>query len=118
MSSHWLARLEQNTAGDLHAAVGLQLQRIQRLPGNALGVDDVNALDDRAVRDARLAEVKTLVAVERGITVADHRHEDVGFRGEFLNGRRRTGIGGRRIAAAGSIRLGTDYSLRRGCTVH
>jgi hypothetical protein len=74
----------------------------------------VNALGDRAVGDARLAKVKTFVAVDRGIEVADHRHEDVGLREDFLNGRRRMGIGGRGIVAAEGFDLGTDDALRGG----
>ena len=65
-----LTRLQQRTARDLQAAVRLLLQRVQRLPGLAIGVDDVDALGDLAVGGARLAELKTLVAVDRRIAVA------------------------------------------------
>jgi hypothetical protein len=98
--SHRLASFQKNTTGDLHAAVGLQFQRIQRLPGNAVGVGDVDALGDRAVGNARFAKVESPVAVDRGIVVADHRLENVGSRKDFLNGWRRMGIGGRGIVTA------------------
>jgi hypothetical protein len=64
-ASHRLGCLEQNTAADLDAAVGSLFQRVQRLPPNAVGVDDVNPLGDLAVGGAHLAEFETLVAIDR-----------------------------------------------------
>ena len=49
----------------------------------------------------RLAEFKTLVAIDRGVAALDHRHEDVGLREHVVDRGRRVGI----EAAAASSRL-------------
>src|ERR1700677_4163945 len=109
-----LACLEQNTAGDLHAAVGLLLQCVQRLPRLAIGVDDVNALRDLAVRHLRLAKFETLVAIDRGVSLLDHAEKDIGLREHALDRGSRIGIGRRRIVAAEGVNLGADDGLRGG----
>src|SRR5215472_11909484 len=72
-----LARLQQRAAGDLVAAVRLLFERVQRLPRLAIGVDDVDVLRDRASFGARLAELKTLVAIDRRVGALHHGHEDL-----------------------------------------
>jgi hypothetical protein len=106
--------LEQHAAADLDAAVGLRLQRIQRFPGDAVGVDDVDALRDSALEGARLAELETLVAIDRGLAAANHLHENFGLREELPDGGRRIGIGRSRIVAAERLSLREDHALGRG----
>src|SRR5258708_19797394 len=78
-ASHGLAGFQQNAADDLQAAVGLELERIQRFPRNAVGVDDVNLLGDPAVGDACLAEFETSVPIDPGILLPNHRHNNAAF---------------------------------------
>src|SRR5882757_10666988 len=98
-----LTRLQQRAPRNLQTAVGLLLQRIQRLPGLAIVVDDMDALRDLAARRAGFAEFKTLVAVDRRIGLLDHLHKDVWPRKDLLDRRRGVGIGGRGIVAAKSL---------------
>ena len=77
---HRLARLQQRAAGDFQAAVRLVLQRVERLPGLAIGVDDVDALGDPAARHAGLAELEALVAVDRRVASLHHPQEEIGLR--------------------------------------
>src|ERR1700716_2036608 len=111
-----LACLQEAASGNLQAAVGLPLKRIERLPCFAVGVDDVDALRDRAVRDACLAELETLVTVDRRIALLDHQHEDLGLREDALDRGRRVGIGRRRIVAAEGFSL-RSYDALRGSNV-
>src|SRR5438105_3674369 len=74
--SRRLAGLEQRTPRDLQTAVRLLFQRVERLPGFTVVVDDMNALRDVAVGCLRLAEFKTPVAIDRRIALLDHQHED------------------------------------------
>src|SRR5436190_724158 len=80
-----LTGLQQRTAGDLQAAVGLLLQRIQRLPRFAIGIDDMDALGDLAVRRAGFAEFETLVPINRRIGLLHHHHENIGLRKDLLD---------------------------------
>jgi hypothetical protein len=114
---HRLAGLQQNTSGDLQTAVRLQLQRIQRLPRHALGIEDVNALRDLAVGDASLAEFKTLVAIDRGIAAPDHGYEGFGIREYALDRGRGVRVRRREIVAAEGLLLRADYVLRGGDVV-
>src|ERR1019366_3720526 len=109
-----LASLEQDTAGDLHAAVGLLLQRVQRLPRLAIGIDDVNALRDLAVRHLRLAKFETLVTIDRGVSLLDQAEKDIGSRENALDCGGGIGIGRGRIVAAERVNLGADDALRSG----
>src|SRR5690349_15028648 len=73
-----LTGFEQRAAGDLETAVALLLQRIERFPGLAVGVDDVHALRDPVSFRPRLTELEALVAVHRCVGVLHHIHEDLG----------------------------------------
>src|SRR5882757_872679 len=110
-----LSGLAQHAADDFQAAVGLLLQRIERLPGFAIVVDDVDALGDLAAGRLRLAELETLVAIDRRVGVLDHRHEDVGLREDLPDAGRGIGIG--RVVAAERLFLRTDHALRVGDVV-
>jgi hypothetical protein len=59
--------------------------RIERFPCFAIGIDDVDALRDPVALAARLAEFKTLVAIDRRIAVLNHGHEDAGFGARKIN---------------------------------
>lgn len=108
-----LTGLQQRASRDLQAAVRLRLQRVERLPGLAIGVDDMDALRNVAIGGARLAELEALVAVDRGIAVLDHEHEDIGLRKQLPDRRRRIGIGRRRVVVAERLFLRADDAL--GC---
>ena len=112
-----LSRLQQRTARDLQTAVALLLQRVHRFPGFAIVVDDVDALGDPAAGRARLAEFKTLVAIDRRIGLLDHLHEDVGLRKQLFDLGRGMGIGRRGIVAAERLLLRADHALRGGNVV-
>src|SRR5258705_9475163 len=73
----------------------------------------MNALRDVAVGHARLAEFKTLVAIDRRIALLDHHHEDIGLRKDFANRRRGMGIRRLCIAAAKSLLLRADHAIAR-----
>ena len=109
-----LAHLDQDAASDLEAAVRLLLQRIQRIPWHAVGIDDANPLGDLAVGSARFAKFETLVAIDRGVAVLDHAQEYIGLRKHLVNSRRRVGIGRCGIVAAERLDLGADDALRGG----
>jgi hypothetical protein len=65
------------------------LQRVQRFPGFPVGIEDVDALRDPAVNDARLAEVEALVAIRRGVASLHHGQENIRLREQALDCRRR-----------------------------
>jgi hypothetical protein len=48
---------------------------VQPIPWHAVGIDNVNLLGDFAVGGAGLAELETLVAIDRGVAVLDHAGE-------------------------------------------
>src|ERR1700682_4171383 len=77
----------------------------------------MDALGDLAVGRARLAELKTLVAIDRRGVVLDHVHEDVGLPEHLLDRRRRIGIGGCGIVMAKSLLLRANHALRGGDVV-
>src|SRR5882724_7722640 len=112
-----LPGLAPHAADDFQAAVGLLLQRIERLPGFAIVVDDMDALRDLAAARLRLAELKTLVAIDRRVGVLDHGHEDVGLRENLLDAGGGVGIGRRRIIAPKRLFLRADHALRVGDVV-
>jgi hypothetical protein len=60
-------RLGQNARADLETAVGLRLQGVERFPGHAVSVDDVDLLDDLAIRDPGLAKLEAPVTIDRDV---------------------------------------------------
>src|SRR6476619_4286403 len=78
-------RFLQDAGGNLEAAVGLRFERIERVPGDAVGIDDLHLLLDFAVNDPGLAEHEAAVAIDRCVAVADHVHEAVWATIEALN---------------------------------
>jgi hypothetical protein len=100
----------------VHVHAGL-FQRIHRLPGLAIVVDDVDTLRDPAASRARLAEFKTLVAVDRRIGLLHHLQEDVGLRKQLLDLGRGMGISRGGIATDERLFLRADHALRCGDVV-
>src|SRR5216683_1396363 len=115
--SHRLPSLEQHAADDFETAVGLLLQRIERFPGLAVLIDDVDALGDLTVGRLRLAELKALVAIDRRVGVLDHQHENVGLRKHHADAGRGIGIGRGGVVAAERLFLCADHALRIGDVV-
>ena len=79
--SRRLPGFEQCAAGDLQTAIGLPLQRIERLPRLAIGVDDMDALGDPAVGRLPLAKLETPVAIDRRVAVLvveEYKHRESG----------------------------------------
>ena len=62
-------RLLQDTGADLETAVGLRLQRVERVPGCTVGVDDLDFLHDLACGSLGLAKLETPVTVDRSIAL-------------------------------------------------
>src|SRR5690348_4184636 len=106
-----LTGLEQRAAGDLETAVALLLERVERFPKLAIGVDDMHALRDPVSFRPRLAELEALVAVHRRVGVLDHVHEDLGTGEQLPDRGRRKGVGGRGIVAAECLLLRADHVL-------
>src|SRR6266702_772231 len=115
--SNRLSCLAQYAADDFQAAVRLLLQRVERVPGFALVVDDMDALGDLPAGRLRLAELETLVAIDRRVGVLDHRHEDIGMRKRLVDAGRGIGIGGGRVIATERLFLRSDHALRIGDVV-
>src|ERR1700679_2609089 len=111
---HALAALDQHAARNLEAAVALLLERIERLPRHAVGVDDMNPEGDLAVGGARFAKFETLVAIDRRVAIAHDAQEYVGLRKALVDARRGIGVGSRRIVAGEGLDLRADDGLRGG----
>ena len=94
-----------------HPAVGLLLQRIERFPRFAIVIDDMDALGDLATCGAGLAELETLVAMDRRIGLLHHLQEDIRLRENLLDRGGGVGIGGRGIIAAKGLLLRADDIL-------
>jgi len=77
----------------------------------------MDLLGNNAVGNLGLAEFERSVAINRGVAVANHVHEDVGRPEHALDRGGGVGIGCRGIVAAEGLGLGADGGLRGGDVV-
>jgi hypothetical protein len=74
----------------------------------------VDLLDDLAIRDPGLAKLEAPVTIDRSVSVADHRHEDVWIAVPAFDAGRGKGVRRRRVVAAKRFFLGLNDGLAGG----
>src|ERR1700733_4931506 len=69
--------LFQDASADLETPVLLRLQRVQRLPGVAIRIDDVDLLVELPFIRRGFAELETAMPIDWSVPVAHHGHENI-----------------------------------------